>query len=58
VRRLGPSLSYDDSIRILLEGVCGCNYALVAREIGMVRPNVMGFMNKNIASRDETRDNS
>lgn len=38
-------LSFEDSIRILLNGTCGINSSTIARGAGIGRADVMAFMN-------------
>lgn len=45
MRRLGPSLSYEQSIRVLLEGVCGVNLNMIARQMDLSNGAIRNFIN-------------
>jgi len=44
VRHLGHSLSYEESIRILLNGLTNCNVNQVCRESGVCRQYIKDFL--------------
>lgn len=47
MRRLGPSLSYEQSIRVLLDGVCGVNLNMIAKETELSNGAIRTFMTGN-----------
>lgn len=49
-------LSYEESIRILLNGVTGVNSQAVSDEIGIARLSVSQFAGGSVKSTEKTRD--
>jgi hypothetical protein len=56
VRRLGPSLSFEQSIRVLLDGVCGANLSMIAKETKLSNGTIRLFMGGKSSYHPDTLD--